>query len=188
MGALLKHPIVSTVVATLTASAIGAAVSFYVPTFAPVADAIRTAVRFLALDVTLPRWFFWLWALLSIAAVGLISARAYFAANDHAIGEPFQAYQTDEIFGARWRFYTTAAGSVHSLRMFCPVCDHELEDDDLEISIEDTEYSFQCPRCKKVGHVSVGFFQDLDETVRKEAERRVRSGVWKQAKPPKLSN
>jgi hypothetical protein len=167
--------------------AVPSVASFFVPFLTPLATLLTAAYHFFAADVTLPRWGFWLWLCVSIGGAVLASVRIY-AANAPSFRwvQPFQQYQTDELFGFRWRFYTTASGEVHSLKMFCPACDYQMSESDFDPSFNGG-YNCACEACGHTQHVQMGDYHDLEGKAEKEAERRVRTGDWKQAKSPKIA-
>lgn len=178
MGALLKHPIVSGVAATLIAAAIIAAVSFYVPSFAPVSAALRSAWRFMIVDVSIPRWAFWVWLAVSVFGLAAALLRTWFA----IVGRTPRDYTSDLIFGFRWRWQIEPHGSVFRPRPYCPVCDQELFSENIDIDFDSVKPRGVCDRCGFSHIIDVTSYSDMFPKVMREAERRIRTGEWRKAR------
>lgn len=184
MGLLSKDGMIRAVVVAVLATVIGAGVLAVAPklglTSSAAASWLKDAGRFLAADVTLPRWWFWLWAAISVITLALIAMRIY-----SAIASPaWLRYRSDIIFGLRWRWNLSENGAVHSPQMYCPAleCDHQLSDAVFNYARPNANGTVWDVRCDRCGHAAtVPFAPDLRRRVQTEVQRRLRTGEWKNA-------
>lgn len=142
---------------------------------------LNAVARFWATDVTLPRWWFWVWAALSVTTVTLFALRILYA---FAVSGPAWAtYRSDVLFGLRWRWTFSANGEVQHLpQMFCPNCDHQFRDADFRYATPTASGPVWSLNCETCGYeVTVPNSVELYRRVKAEAERRIRTGDWKRA-------
>jgi hypothetical protein len=178
MGKFWNNATVGTAAGTVIAGVVGAIGLYLIPSVATALAWLREAWRFFVADVTLPRSIFWLWLLLTVAICLVFAARAWAAFTDSpAWLSEFQAYRTDQFFGFRWRWDTTASGEVHTITMFCPECDYQLRSNDFDLHFDGT-YFCKCQHCGYVHDVDGLTTDDLTSRVAKEAEGKIRTGEW----------
>jgi hypothetical protein len=127
------------------------------------------------------------WLLLLLAGLAVAGAVLIYARIVQLIGrkkEPdFTAYVGDHIHGAiwRWQWVGDRVGEVHG---FCPTCDAQLvyaEQGGYLDPQNDTATVFICERCdrKAVARVGGGGLKYALGAVRREIERRVRTGEYR---------
>lgn len=101
---------------------------------------------------------------------------------------PFLAYREDVIFGIRWR-WNYAGNQISGLRCYCPKCDTLLlYENGLEYSIGERFISntiFTCEHCRWHSEKMPGKEEEVEDRVRRQIERKARSGEWKKQLEPK---
>jgi hypothetical protein len=178
MGKMFKQIVVGVAI-SLIGAAILTAVSFYVPTFAPVAKAIAATFHYLAADVTLPRWVFWLWLIATVAVVGFF-CWAWLDSIQSTVSEQPQQYESDILFDLRWRWRVSENG-WQLFTAFCPKCDNQLTMNDFQPQIQGGA-TYVCDSCSRRGKIAEPFIAETAKRAEREAQRRYRTGEWADAK------
>ena len=133
----------------------------------------------LAASYSLPGWA---WLLFSILAfVGLINI--YLALKGESEEPEFKSYIEDFIHGAKWR-WSWVGNQISNVWCFCPRCDATLVYDDrscrsLYSDVNKTD--FICENCghSVVTSITGGNKDYAISAIRREIERRVRTGEYK---------
>ncbi len=136
----------------------------------------KSAGQFLGAAVTLPRWVFWLWAMLSGAAVVGFLLRSLLARQS----SPYEDYLGDDLFGLRWEWSFSQGGTIYNPRMFCIKCFHQFQDSDFKYATPTASGPVWILACENCGHkVTVPSSFELYRKVKAEGERKIRTGQWK---------
>ncbi|MDR5813083.1 hypothetical protein QCE62_05695 [Caballeronia sp. LZ033] len=178
MSTFWKHPATVGIAYPLFVAAVSAIASFYIPSLAPMARMIVTLIHFLATDVTLPRWVFWIWLVATVGAIGFVAYMWWDVKRDEASTIPTR-YESDILFGLRWRWRITAFG-WDDFTAFCPSCDNQLTMNDFQPLITGGS-TYVCDSCGRPGRMDEHFIQETAKRAEKEAQRRYRTGGWKDA-------
>lgn len=168
------------VLVTVSGAAVIALAHYFGLTPRAFVEWLKTVGRFLVADVTLPRWWFWLWAAISVTTVVLVALRI----RSKLASPAWLRYRSDIIFGLRWRWNLSENGAVHSPQMYCPepACDHQLSDAVFNYARPNANGTVWDVRCDRCGHaMTVPFAPDLRRRVQSEVQRRLRTGEWENA-------
>lgn len=133
-------------------------------------------------DAALPRWALWLWAAISIGVATRLISRLLFALRV----TPQQNYRGDVLYGLRWQWDVSANNEVLRPRMFCAKCYHEFRDADFRFATPTAAgpvWNLACETCANA--ITVPGAHELYRRVKAEAERKIRTGEWRQAKRSK---
>ncbi len=124
----------------------------------------------------------WAWLLIFILAfVGLINI--YLSLKGESEEPEFKSYIEDFVYGAKWR-WSWVGNQISNVWCFCPRCDATLVYDDsscrnLYSDVNKTD--FICENCghSVVASITGGNKDYATSAIRREIERRVRTGEYK---------
>mgnify|MGYP001174321274 FL=1 len=124
----------------------------------------------------------WVWLLIFILAfVGLVNI--YLVLKGESEEPEFKSYIEDFIYGAKWR-WSWVGNQISNVWCFCPRCDATLVYDDsscrsLYSDVNKTD--FICENCghSVVASITGGNKEYATGAIRREIERRVRTGEYK---------
>lgn len=187
-----NNAIVTSVIAGVGVPALLAVAHYAGVTVESVLQWLRTVGKFWAADVTLARWLFWVWLIVTAATLLLLALRLYFFLTEkpepvqqpkRKTGPPHQAYVTDLFFKFRWRWKTAVSGEVWDISMFCPECDQQLLRSDFEAYRYDA-HRCKCSHCGYLADVDGDSPLDMHDKVKLAAERKIRTGEWEKPEKP----
>jgi len=121
------------------------------------------------------------WVLFLLAALALITIVKFVRAAFQSSEAPaYQAYTTDQFYGAKWR-WKWHDRSILNLWCFCPVCDGELVYDDSscrELVRTDPRTDLFCEHCnhERVASIRGGNREYALAAVQREIRRKLRTG------------
>jgi len=171
LNKILSHPVVSTVVATILIG-IGTQLLGWWPL---ITNAILAAWQFIFTPILIPLW---LLALLSFSAVAIVII--IFVVVFHR--ETHSDYTSDEFYGVKWRWQYFDGGSLDEPVPFCVKCDFQLKPTFASSYSAVDHWVYRCENC---GHVGADFresISDFHDRVRRQIQRKLRSGEWAKEK------
>ncbi len=123
-------------------------------------------------------WF--LLILFGLAFIGILSI--YFSFQRYFEQPEHNEYTSDTIFGMKWRWYWKGH-SIRNLWCFCPNCDATLVYDDSSCRRFSGESAthYICENCasNRVGSITGGNKSYAEGAVKREIDRRIRTGQYK---------
>lgn len=183
----LRSKVIETVFGAVAVAIVFAVSSYLGVTVAGAVAWAKSAGHFWGAEVGLPRWGFWLWAVLSAAFVTGFLLRVPLVRT----ASPYDVYRGDDMYGLRWEWDFVQGGKVYNPRMFCIKCFHQFHDSDFKYATPTASGPVWNLACENCGHtVTVPSSTDLYRKVKSEAERRIRTKQWKPYKrelPDQLS-
>ena len=171
------HPIRNNVIATLIAAAILAGLAQIGPVrpfldrflFSP----LLAVWRWLVHSVPVPVWLLVALAVLALATVIRIVVAQLKSRSPHWLD-----YRADRFLGVHWR-WTFSAGEVSRITPFCPIDDTLLVGDNGYKS-----FNLRCETCAQTWGPFEGDGHSLTGTIRRQIERKIRSGEWQSVVSP----
>jgi hypothetical protein len=147
---------------------------------------LKRVAAFWSAEVTLSRWAFWSWVLVTALASLFIALQIYFNLQEpdapvRADKKPvsFADYKTDVFFSLRWRWTVYSGGSVGKMSVYCPKCDYELSAANVERGQSWGEHICRCEHCNYYCPIGNSTLYELSKKAEKAAERKIRTGEWK---------
>lgn len=172
----LRSKVIETVMGAVAVAIVFAVGSYLGVTVAGAVAWSKSVGHFFGAEVTVPRWGFWLWAVISAAVVVGFLLRIPLARQ----ASPYELYRGDDMFGLRWEWDFAQGGKVYNPRMFCIKCFHQFHDSDFKYATPTASGPVWTLACENCGNfVTVPSSPELYRKVKSDAERKIRAGQWK---------
>lgn len=186
---LLQHPLFVAIFGGIASTGILAYLAYEKITVPVVFGWLSNAWAFANAETPIRRGIFWAWVVATIALVVLVvhtfvvlteKLEQVATQKPKPASPSFQSYVTDVFFRFRWRWKVAADKQVWSISMYCPKCDLQLTDSDIE-ERRFREYYCTCSHCQYWAQTDAGTVEELTRPVKLGAERKLRTGEWQQS-------
>jgi hypothetical protein len=174
-----KHPILYNLIGTVLGGLILSCVLYFVPGAYPLlVRVIKSAWGFLSWRIPTPLWLLALLVIPTIAIV--VIAVAAFLTPAHV--PEFYSYTEDRLFNAIWRWQYGSSG-IWDLASFCQSCESRLVYSDTRALYGPTLTKLICEHCSREITETEGDYDYLEARVKREIDRRIRTGEYKRSLP-----
>jgi hypothetical protein len=177
---LKKHPIWSKVVASVITAAILYGATFIPGLYGAVWNGIKAAAMWLIASTQVVNWLLIIMSILSLITVVGIAARLQLYSESPSVTTE-EDYDEDRFWEVVWRWRYGRQG-IYKVVSFCPKCDMQIY---AEQEYGDMIYNkpdgsrFECDHCREFGTVIPVHISNLENTVVRRIQRKLRTGEWR---------
>lgn len=176
---LKKHPIWSKVAASVITAAILYGATFIPGLYGAVWNGIRAASKWLIASTLVANWLLIPLSILAIATIVGIAARFCRPSESHTAATE-EDYNEDRFWDVVWRWRYGHNG-IYQVVSFCPMCDMQIyakqEYGDMIYNKPDGS-RFECDHCRQFKTVIPVHISNLENTVIRQIQRKLRTGEW----------
>jgi hypothetical protein len=172
-----NDPVWSKVIAGAILAALGLFLSIWL-------DWWPAIIRFARGSTTLPNW---LLTVLVLAAFGMLGVAGLilWVSRVAPAGPRWRGFTEDVVMGLRWRwrYSADADAEMWDLHAFCPTCDFQLFPKDVGPYRYPPVVMYPCENCGFQSQLFDLPSGELESLVRRQVQRKIRSGEWKNTVP-----
>ena len=174
-----KHAILNNVVGGVLAGLILAGILYFVPgAYQWLARVWKTLWGFFTWRIPTPLWLLALLAIPLIAVI-VITVTAFLSS---APPPEFQSYTEERLFNAVWRWEYGSSG-IWNLACFCQSCESRLVYSEGQIGYGGNVTKLIAEHCTREVSETEGDYDYLEARVKREIDRRIRTGEYKRNLP-----
>lgn len=180
LAKIWHDPVWSKVLAGIILLVVAPPVTYVLNWWPAIGEVVQTAYHFALLPTALPNWIIALLGLLTFSTILIRLAALWQAAFPPNQAPTWKNYTTDTFFNLRWRWRYFDDGQLHSLCVFCPHCDLQVNPQQNLIGYRGVDrIGFHCDKCGQ----SLAEFNEsigsLENKVKRHIQLKLRNQTWR---------